>query len=254
MIGIFDSGLGGLTALKELRRIRPDLDVLYYADTARVPYGTRSPSTILRYGREALSYLAGQRVDQILVACGTISSVALPTIMDTYPLPIWGVIHPAAKMAYEISQNKRIGVIATAATIQTGAFQSALREQGPVALWATPCPLFVPLVENGFTSPRQEVTRATIRHYLAGAKQANIDTLILGCTHFPLLAAAIHDYLPHVKLVGAGEAAAQALLRTHPRVGHGKLRVVVSDSPRDFRIQAEAFLGGSLPCRIEQKE
>ena len=254
MIGVFDSGLGGLTALKELRRLRPDLDILYYADTARIPYGTRSPSTILRYGKEALAYLTGQGVDQILIACGTVSSVALPQLANECQVPLWGVIEPACEKAYHVSKSGCVGVIATSATMETGAFQSTLKRKGIRALWSMPCPLFVPLVENGFTSPQEEITKAVIHHYLAGAKRANIDTLILGCTHFPLLAAAIHDYLPHVTLIGAGEAAAHALCASHPRVGHGELRVVVSDAPRDFRTHAEAFLCGSLDTKIELRE
>jgi glutamate racemase len=254
MIGVFDSGLGGLTALKELRRVRPDLDILYYADTARIPYGTRSPSTILRYGKEALTYLMGQGVDQILIACGTVSSVALPTLAPTCPLPLWGVIEPACEKAYRVSKTRRIGVIATAATIETGAFQTSLKRRGVSLLWSMPCPLFVPLVENGHTSKEDEITRAVIRRYLEGAKRAEIDTLILGCTHFPLLAAAIHAFLPHITLIGAGEAAAHALCASHPRVGHGALRMVVSDAPRDFRTHAESFLGSQIPAKIELRE
>ena len=251
MIGVFDSGLGGLTAILELRRLRPDLDIVFFADTARIPYGTRSHATVTRYAREALDFLSSKGADAILVACGTVSSVALPTLAPIFPLPLWGVVEPAAQIAYRVSQNKRIGIVATDATIRTHAFEDTLGTLGSVATWSRACPLFVSMVENGFTSPKDPVAKAAILHYLGDAKRADIDTLILGCTHFPLLAAAIHAYLPKVRLIGAGESAAHALCRTNPRVGHGQLLMYVSDDPKDFRRRAEGFLGAPLPCTVQ---
>ena len=254
MIGVFDSGLGGLTALRELRRLRPDLDIVFYADTARIPYGTRSKSTLLSWAKEGFQFLKNQGAEQILVACGTLSTTVLPTLQKDFPLTLWGVVEPAAHLAFQTSRKKCVGILGTTATIASHAFENALQQQGAVSLWSRACPLFVSLVENGLTSPTHPIVKEVVHHYLSDAKTAGIDTLILGCTHFPLLAHAIHTYLPGVTLIGAGEAAAHALCNTHPRVGHGNLSMYVSDNPKDFRARAEAFLGGTIPCPILLKE
>ena len=250
MIGIYDSGLGGLTALRELRIRRPDLDILYFGDTAHLPYGTRSPETLLRYARRALSFLTAHGADSILVACGTVSSVVLPTLQTETSLPLYGVVTPAAEVAYALSRNKKIGVIATDATVRSGAFETALRRLGTVAPFSRACPLLVSLVENGFTGQNDPVARAACEHYLSPFQTANIDTLILGCTHFPLLAHHIHRALPRVTLVGAGEAAAANLCATCPAVGQGRTQLYVSDDPQAFARQAVRFLGQDLPCPV----
>jgi glutamate racemase len=254
MIGVFDSGIGGLTAVRELRRLRPDLDIVFYADTARIPYGTRSPETVTRYAGEALTFLASLGADAILIACGTVSSVALPRLGQRFPLPLWGVVEPSAQAAYRRSRSHRIGIIATQATVRSHAFEDALGRLGHVATYTIACPLFVSLAENGFTAYDDPVAGAAVAHYLKPLEQAQVDTLILGCTHFPLLAAPIARYLPHLSLVGAGESAAAALCATNPRVGHGSLQIYVSDSPGAFAEKATAFLGSPLPCRVAIKQ
>ncbi len=253
MIGVFDSGIGGLTAVKELRRLRPDLDIVFYADTARIPYGTRSPETIRKYAAQALTFLAAQGADAILIACGTVSSVALPAIAPTFPLPLWGVVEPAAVLAYHYSRNHTIGIIGTQATIESHSFENALSRLGRVSTCSVACPLFVCLAENGFTAADDPVAAAAVNHYLSVLRRTEADTLILGCTHFPLLAAPIARYLPRVRLVGAGESAAAALCASNPRVGHGNLTVYTSDSPSDFAKRAARFLGAPLPCRVQLK-
>ena len=250
MIGIYDSGLGGLTALRELRIRRRDLDILYFGDTAHLPYGTRSAQTVLRYARLAISFLTSHGADSILVACGTVSSVALPTLQAETQIPLMGVVTPAAEVAYALSHTKKIGVIATDATVRSGAFETALRNLGGVTPLSRACPLLVSLVENGFTGQNDPVARAACEYYLLPLQKANIDTLILGCTHFPLLAHHIHRALPQVTLVGAGEAAAANLLATCPSVGRGQTHLYVSDNPEAFARQATYFLGEELPCPV----
>ncbi len=253
MIGVFDSGLGGLTAVAELRRYRPDLDIVYFGDTAHLPYGTRSPESIYRLAREALAFLASEGADAILVACGTVSSVALSRLESAISIPLLGVVEPAVHLALHYTKNNIVGILATTATIESHAFQDALH-RGKVATHAVACPLFVPLVENGFTSLGDPIATPAIAHYLAPLRESHADTVILGCTHFPLLAHGIRAYLPHVRLVGAGEAAAAALVATQPRVGHGETQIYVSDAPTSFTISAERFLGYPLPCRVIQKQ
>ncbi len=253
MIGIFDSGLGGLTAMAELRRYRPDLDIVYYADTAHLPYGTRSFENIRRLARDAVSFLTSCGADGILIACGTVSSVALEALVEDCPVPLLGVVEPAAHLAVHYTKNKTVGILATSATVESRAFEKALRRRANLVTHAIACPLFVSLVENGFTAPNDPVATPAIAHYLAPMKQSGVDTVILGCTHFPLLAAGISAYLPGVRLVGAGEAAAAALVSTHPRVGRGETQVWVSDSPASFTASATRFLGAPLPCHVKQK-
>lgn len=253
MLGVFDSGLGGLTALWELRRLRPDLDIAYFGDTARVPYGTRSPDMICRWAEGALRFLASKGAEAILVACGTVSSVALPRLAGKFSIPLIGVVEPAALAAHRLSRRRVIGIIGTEATVRSRAFEAALRRLGGVATVSLACPLFVSLAENGFTDPADPVTRAAAEYYLAPLRDAGIDTLILGCTHFPLLAPHIQRVLPGVRLVGAGEAAAAALVAAHPRVGHGELEVYVSDAPAHFAKAAARLLGAPLPVNVQKQ-
>lgn len=251
MVGIFDSGLGGLTALARLRIRRPDLDILYYGDTARVPYGTRSPAIIERYAVRALDFLIREGADRILIACGTVSSVALPRLARRYDVPLWGVVEPAARAAVRLTRNHRIGILGTEATIRSLAFENAVRRYGNAILYPVACPLFVSLAENGFTHPHDRVAREAAHAYLDPLRDRQPDTLILGCTHFPLLAAHISRVLPAAKLVGAGEAAADALCDSLPPVGHGETRCYVSDDPGRFAAGASRFLGYSLPCPVQ---
>ncbi len=254
MIGIFDSGLGGLTALAELRHHRPDLDITYYADTAHLPYGAKSEEDIRRLTAEGISHLIACGADTILVACGTASSVALPRLTGRYSVPLIGVVEPAAHLARHYTKNNKIGVIGTAATVRSRAFEAALRREASVRVFTAACPLLVHLAENGFTAPHDPVAAAAVAHYLAPLREAGIDTLLLGCTHFPLLAGAIAAYLPHVRLIGAGEAAADALLATRPRVGHGNIRIEVSHSPGDFAAMAERVFSAPLPAPVTLKK
>ncbi len=252
MIGIFDSGLGGLTALTELRRHRPDIDIHYYADTAHLPYGTRSSDTLYRLSRAAIAYLIKCGADAVLVACGTVSSVVLPRLQSEFATPLIGVVEPAVHAALHYTRNNIVGILGTEATVRSRAFERALRERAPIATLSVACPLFVSLVENGFTSPNDPIATSAISHYLSPLRDKQIDTLILGCTHFPHLAAGISAYLPGVRLIGAGEAAADAIVATRPRVGHGKLTIEVSDAPDTFARTASRLMGIS-PLHVQLK-
>ncbi len=245
MIGIYDSGLGGLTAFRELRMRRPDLDIVYYGDTAHLPYGNRPADALFRYGKKAVSFLMNEGADAVLVACGTVSSTVLPRLQELFPIPLFGVVEPTANLAYHISKNKQIGIIATETTVKTGTFSKVLKQRGAVKDFPLPCPLFVPLVENGWIDQNLPLPRLVCEETLKPLK-GNIDTLILGCTHFSLLAHHIQKALPGVYLVGAGEAAAAALSATCPKVGRGESKFYVSEAPREFASRAKLFLNTPL--------
>ena len=255
MIGIFDSGLGGLSALKEVRRLLPRENIVYFGDTGRVPYGTRSRETIIKYALQDLHFLLshpidGHPLDAVLVACGTVSSNAMNELRAAHPgLPIIGVIDSAARRAAAATGNGIIGVSGTSATISSGAFDRALSEINPdLNIHSAACPLFVSLVENGFISPDDEVTRLVADRYLAPIREAGADTLILGCTHFPIIAESIRRVLPGTELVNVSAAAAEELRGiitarggTRPEET-GQTAYYVSDEPNDFGRIASIFL------------
>lgn len=246
MIGIFDSGLGGLTALKELRELCPECDIVYFGDTGRVPYGTRSKEILYRYADEDIKLLLSKGADRILAACGTISSVALPVLEHNYPVKISGVVKPAAREAAAQTKNKKIGVIGTGATISSAAFSRELKKlDADIEVMEVACPLFVPLVENGFISEECEITALAVREYLSGIRDFGADTLILGCTHFPIIAPHISAFLGDgVTLVSSGSAAARELACEAKAIkGEGRCDVYVSDSPASFEAVAKIFLG-----------
>lgn len=246
MIGIFDSGLGGLTALKELRELCPECDIVYFGDTGRVPYGTRSRDILYRYADEDIKLLLSKGAGRILAACGTVSSVALPVIENNYPVKVTGVVKPAASEAAAATKNKRIGVIGTGATIRSSAFAREIAALDPeIEVMEVACPLFVPLVENGFISDECALTALAVEEYLRGIKEFGADVLILGCTHFPIIANHIGEYLGRdVTLINSGSAAAKELAREAMAVGGtGRCDIYVSDSPATFEAVAKIFLG-----------
>lgn len=185
-VGVFDSGVGGLTVAREIMRQLPNEKIVYFGDTARVPYGSKSKETILRYSRQIIRFLKTKGVKAIVVACNTASALALEEIRDEIDMPIIGVVKPGAKVAVEKTVNKRVGVIATEATISSGLYTDYIKAQdADVTVYSKACPLFVPLVEEGWL--RDSVTEEVARRYLEELKEQNIDTLVLGCTHYPLL-------------------------------------------------------------------
>jgi glutamate racemase len=252
-IGVFDSGVGGLTVAREIMRQMPNEKIVYFGDTARVPYGSKSSKTILKYSGQIERFLLSRGVKAIAVACNTASAYALPELEKDCPVPIIGVIKPGAKTAAEITKNGRIGVIGTTATISSGIYTEYIRELMPdVMVHGRACPLFVPLVEEGLWE--DPVTEEIARRYLAEMMDEGIDTLILGCTHYPLLTDVVADIMgPEVTLVSAGEESAFELKRLLKADGlradenrRGEPEFYVSDQPQDFERIASVFLQEGL--------
>lgn len=248
-IGVFDSGLGGLTAVRELNRVLPHEDIVYFGDTGRVPYGSRSPETIVKYARQDIAFLLSQNVKAVVAACGTVSTVA-PHVGDGLALPFTGVVLPAARAAVEATKNRRIGVIGTTATVRSGAYTRAILAIQPLAqVFEQDCPLFVPLVENGFLQ-EEEITKLAAQKYLSFFDGKDIDTLILGCTHYPLLKEVIASVMgSHVTLIDTGAVTANHLARLlrekdllNPGEHTGQCRFFVSDQTQSFCETASLFL------------
>lgn len=254
-IGVFDSGLGGLTAVRALRQIMPSEDLIYFGDTSRVPYGGRSKETILKYARQDVRFLRGFDLKAIVIACGTVSTTSLGTLQAENDLPIVGVVEPTARRAVSVTRSGKVGMIATLASVRSGAYEAAIAELDPaVEVVARPCPLFVPLVESGRIHRGDVVIETVAREYLEPMKAAGVDTLILGCTHYPLLTDILRDIMGDgVELVSAGEESAFALKRSlqsqelRADENHtGTAEFYVSDRVEDFERIASLFLGEDL--------
>ncbi len=252
-IGVFDSGVGGLTVLRELHNRVPEEPLVYLGDTARVPYGTKSALTVLRYAHEAARFLLDQRVKLLVVACNTASAVALDDLAERYQVPVIGVIEPGARRALQVTRNGRIGVVGTEGTIRSGAYERALLSgRSDVVVHTAACPLFVPLAEEGWAC--HEVAHLAAREYLAPLLAANIDTLVLGCTHYPLLRKTLQDVAgPDVQLVDSAQETAKAVAcrldeyqLLHQRTPAPPPRYFVTDIPDRFERVGGAFLGKEL--------
>ena len=259
-IGVFDSGLGGLTALRELERLLPGEELIYFGDTGRVPYGSRSAETIIRYARQDMAFLRRFQPKAIVIACGTVSTTALDILRAENDLPIFGVVEPAVRAAASLSAGGNIGLIGTGATIRSGAYERALTRLLPRArVTARACPLFVPLVENGRYAPGDPVAELVAREYLADFQTAGTDTRFLGCTHYPLLRPVIAGVLgPGVQLVDVGVHCARWVadyLAGHQMLAgassFGRCRYFVSDSTGDFGALASLFLGRDISGQVE---
>ncbi len=249
-IGIFDSGIGGLTVLKEICRKLPQESTVYLGDTARVPYGIRSPETVTRYSLENTRFLFSKEVKMIVVACNTASSVSLEAIRSSIPVPFVGVIGPGAKAAAAATKNKKIGVIGTEATIKSNAYARAIMSiDNSIEVFGIACPLFVPLVEEGWTEGK--IAEMVALEYLREIKRKGIDTLVLGCTHYPLLKEILSSVMGEsVRLIDSAiETAGEietilgnlSLLNTSE--GAGIREFFVTDSPEKFKTIGERFLG-----------
>ena len=251
-IGVFDSGVGGLTVVKELIRQVPGEDIIYFGDTARVPYGIKSKETVIRFSIEDILFLLKQEVKLICVACNTVSSVELPVLKNYFKVPIVGVITPGVREAVYATQNKRIGVIGTSSTVKSHTYEKEIRQLDPkIMVVSLACPLFVPFVEEGWLSG--DVVLRVAKAYLKPLKDSRVDTVILGCTHYPLLKPTIKEVLgKNVTLIDSAKQvaievkkilAAEGLLDKARRVNR---KFYVSDNPEGFRALAKRFLGQAV--------
>jgi len=246
-IGIFDSGVGGLTVLRAIEKIMPNEDIVYFGDTARVPYGNKTASTIKKFSIENVLFLLEQNVKMVVVACNTSSALVLNHLKGIFNIPILGVVEAGAREALKVTAGK-IGVIGTESTIRSKSYQKAISlENKKIKVIAKSCPLFVPLVEEGFLDG--EITRLIVRMYLQNLKKNRIDTIILGCTHYPLLKKVIADFLSGVKLIDSAEAAAKESKNALKRSGlenkarrAGNKKFFVSDEAKKFLKLAKLFL------------
>ena len=252
-IGFFDSGIGGLTVVKSVTQLLPNENIVYFGDTARVPYGSKSNETVVEYSIQAANFLLRKNIKLLVVACNTASSVALKELRKFLTVPVIGMIEPGAKLALSESKNKHIGVIGTRATINNKAYAHELKRLNPkVKVFEQACPLFVPLAEEGWLD--HKATELIAKTYLSEMKEHKIDSLILGCTHYPILADIIQKVVgKSVKLVDSGTPAARLVedylngrgLRNQS-VHHGQSEFYVSDVPTKFREIAETFLGRKI--------
>ena len=253
-IGVFDSGLGGLTAVRQLRRLMPSENIIYFGDTARVPYGNRGRETLLKYARQDLRFLTSFDLKAVVIACGTVSTTSLDTLQAENDLPIVGVVEPTCRRALAVTREKRVGLIATQASVRSGAYEAALHRLDPeVEVRCLACPLFVPLVENGRFRPGDTVIETVAREYLEPLRDTGIDTLILGCTHYPLLRSTVRRVIgEEVNLVNPAYETAISLRELlqekeidnqgHNKTGENPYEFFVSDAAERFKSFANSIL------------
>ena len=257
-IGVFDSGIGGLTVLEAIRQVLPGENYIYLGDTARVPYGNRTSQTIIRYATSCARQLVDRGVKAIVIACNTASAHALEALRKTFDIPIFGVITPVSEMAAKLTQTQCIGVIGTRATISSGAYTTAIHTYAPDAkVYGLACPLFVPLVEEGWSN--SQVAGMVVHEYLKNLldnihseSELTLDTLILGCTHYPVLKSRIAEALAslgqHVQLCDCGQATAQVLLQSlnqsqlRANRGLGSVNYLVTDDPAQLSAIGRSFM------------
>ncbi len=258
-VGVFDSGLGGLTAVKELKKILPGENIIYFGDTGRVPYGTRSAEIITKYALDDMNFLSSFGVKAVLIACGTVSSIAIDALKNAFNIPIMGVVEPACKEACNKTIAKRIALLATPATVRNAAYQRHISSIMPDARFSgIGCPMFVPLVENGYVDKNCKVTRLIADEYILKLKEFDPDVIILGCTHYPIISDIIQESArcilnKEVEIVDSGSQGAKAikdylsqnsLLNTDLSLGNTEF--FVSDETQDFSKSASIFLGQNI--------
>lgn len=251
-IGVFDSGLGGLTTVKELAKILPDENIVYFGDTSRVPYGTRSRETIMEYAKQDIQFLLSKDVKMVIAACGTASTVLLPPFTDTFDFLFSGVVLPTALAAVEATETGEIGILATPASIRSKAYEKAICVKDKhIKVFSKECPMLVPLVENGYIEPEDPVANLIVAEYLACFQNTKVDTIILGCTHYPIIKRTIAKYVDNsVRLIDSGKETARfalSLLQKHDLLNEQKEKGIcsfyVSDSADSFAENAKIFLG-----------
>jgi glutamate racemase len=252
-IGVFDSGIGGLTVVKRLLSVLPRENIVYFGDTARVPYGSKSNDTVIDYSIQDTNFLLHKNVKAVVVACNTASSIALNELRKRFNVPVIGVIYPGAELAVRESKHGKIGVIGTRATINNKAYSEAIKKiNSKIEVFEKACPLFVPIAEEGWT--HHKATHEIAEEYLKELRENNIDTLVLGCTHYPILADVIQEVIgKNVKLIDSGIATAEVVRNEINRIGletnsavSGNLDLYVSDIPTTFKEVTELFLGKKI--------
>lgn len=255
-IGVFDSGVGGLTVVREMIRQLPDENIVYFGDTARVPYGSKSRNTIIRFSEQIIRFLKTKQVKAIVIACNTASALALEAVRDEFDVPILGVVIPGARAAVEATANGKVGVVGTEATVQSGMYTKIIQSMNPeIEVLEKACPLFVPLVEEGFKE--HHVTQEIIDYYLESMKKTDIDAMILGCTHYPLLRSKIRAYMgENIQIVNPAYETAmdlRNLLKEMDMENNGaegqksRYEFFVSDAAEKFRSFANTVMPFDVP-------
>ena len=255
-VGVFDSGVGGLTVAREIARQLPDENIIYFGDTARVPYGSKSQNMIICFSEQIIRFLKTKQVKAIVIACNTASALALDAVRDEFDIPILGVVIPGARAAVEATRNRKVGVVGTDATVQSGMYTKVIRGMAPdVEVIEKACPLFVPLVEEGFKE--HNVTREVIEYYLESMRSTDIDAMILGCTHYPLLRSKIRDYMgERIQIVNPAYETAMDLKKLlHENdmendgsdTRHSRYSFYVSDAAEKFRGFANTVMPFDVP-------
>ena len=259
-IGVFDSGLGGLSAVKQMLNAMPNENIIYFGDTGRVPYGNRSNDTIRRYAMQDANFLLENNVKMVVAACGTVSSVA-PDLESQLGVPYTGVVLPTCHTALNESKNGKIGVIGTSATINSHSYKKRIEKKNPdFQVFEQDCPLFVPLVENGFIDRDDQIVRLVVEKYMSGLKNAGVDTVILGCTHYPILKDAIADFMgDDVLLIDSGKETALYTKKVLKENGllnnsdtYGTAQFYVSDTPDNFEKIASLFLSKDMQGKVSR--
>ena len=257
-IGVFDSGIGGLTVARSIIEKMPNEKIIYFGDTAHLPYGTKSEKQIKRFVMDDVRFLTQFDIKALVIACNTADSVARKTVQENFDLPIFGVIKPASKRAARLTKNNRIGIMATAATVRTGAYVEKIHRYNPEAeVFQLACPLLVPLVENSRYKADDPVVKIVLNEYLDQLREKDVDTIVLGCTHYPLLEDAVRTFVPEMTVISSSEAAAQTLLeglkeRNLDRLeGCPEHKYYVSDDPEHFTDNARIFMGEEFTGEAE---
>lgn len=258
-IGVFDSGIGGLTVVKSIIESMPNENIIYFGDTAHVPYGTRSPRQVTEYVLSDVKFINTFDIKAIVIACNTADSIARSKVEELYDLPVFGVVDPASKCAAEATKNNKIGVIATNATIKSESYNKAIAKYNADAeVFGVPCPLLVPLVENGRFQKGDIVIETVLREYLDPLVEKGIDTLVLGCTHYPLLMEIIEGLYPSINIISSSGAAAETLKKSLEEnelvsdTENPDKKYFVSDDAEGFMRQAKVFMGDSLGGEVKQ--
>jgi len=257
-IGIFDSGIGGLTVVREIVAKLPQENIIYLGDTARVPYGIRSPETVTRYSFENTQFLLAQDIKILVIACNTASAISLDAVKKEFPLPVIGVLEPGARAAVAATGTRKIGIIGTEATIASGAYEMAIKRLAPdVEVYSLACPLFVPLAEEGWTD--NDVAMLVAEKYLAPLRRIGIDTLVLGCTHYPLFKSVITRVIDSdIRLIDSAMETAKEVEDVLEKLkwrtdgaGEGLRKFYVTDLPSRFETIGKRFLGNSLQHAVQ---